>query len=138
MAFPNNSLPFRDWYNLLNKPGWTPSVSTIGTIWAVLYPLIAVVYGYAIFRVSKGQWPKALLVPILLNLFFNLVFTPVQFGLRNFPLACVVVVGVCLTAIWSAIALFPHSRVLSIALLPYIVWTATASVLQIQITLLNL
>ena len=137
MSLPDKSLPFREWYDLLVKPGWTPSVSTIGTIWSVLYPLIAVVYGYAIVKIIRGEWPRMLLIPIVLNIVCNLAFTPVQFGLRNFLLACIVVVAVCMTAVWSAFAIYPHSRLLAAMLIPYILWTATASVLQIQITWLN-
>jgi translocator protein len=137
MPLPDTSLPFRQWYDLLHKPSWTPAVSTIGTIWGVLYPIIAVVYGYSFIKIARGEWPRALLLPLVLNLVLNLCFTPVQFGLRNFVLASVVVVGVCVTAIWSAAALYPHSRALACALVPYIIWTATASVLQIQITWLN-
>ncbi len=137
MSFPDKSLPFRQWYDLLHKPVWTPAVSTIGTIWGVLYPIIAVVYGVALFKVYQGQWPRTLLLPIVLNVVFNLCFTPVQFGLRNFFLASVMVLCVFGTAVWSAIDLYPYSKVLAIALIPYILWTATASVLQIQITVMN-
>ena len=137
MPLPDKSLPFREWYDLLLKPSWTPSVSTIGTIWAVLYPLIVLVYGYALVRILRGDWPRMLLLPIILNVVLNLAFTPVQFGLRNFVVASVVVVAVCATAVWSACAVYSQSRWLAFALVPYILWTATASVLQLQITWLN-
>ena len=137
MPLPDKSLPFRQWYDLLLKPSWTPAVSTIGTIWGVLYPLIAVVYGISIYHIVKDKWPVSLLLPILLNVFFNLTFTPVQFGLRNFLLASLVVVGVFLTALWSALALYPYSKILALLLIPYILWTGTASILQLQITWLN-
>ena len=109
----------------------------IGTIWSVLYPLIALVYGYALIKVLHGEWPRKLIFPIVLNIVLNLAFTPIQFGLRNFILASIVVVAVCLTAIWTAVMLYPYNRLLTWVLLPYIIWTATASVLQIQITWLN-
>jgi tryptophan-rich sensory protein len=137
MPLPDTSLPFREWYDQLSKPEWTPAVSTIGTIWAVLYPLIAVVYGYALVQVAKGTWPRSLILPIVLNVVLNLCFTPIQFGLRNFLLASVVVVAVCATAMWTAFALYTHSKTLALALIPYIVWTGIASVLQITITWLN-
>ena len=137
MPIPNRSLPFSQWYDLLIKPTWTPSASTIGTIWAVLYPIIALVYGYALVKVFRGEFPRSLLLPILLNVIFNLAFTPVQFGLRNFLLASFLVVAVCLTALWAAYAIYPHNKVFALLLVPYVVWTAIASVLQLQITWLN-
>ena len=137
MPLPDKSLPFRGWYALLEKPAWTPSVSAIGTIWSVLYPLIFIVYCYALIKVVKGEWPRALVLPIVLNIAFNLGFTPVQFGMRNFVLASLVVIAVCLTAVWSAYSLYPHSKLLAILLVPYIAWSAIASVLQVQITWMN-
>lgn len=137
MSLPDKSLPFHEWYDLLLKPAWTPSVSTIGMIWSVLYPLIFIVYCYALIKVLKGEWSRSLVLPIILNIAFNLGFTPVQFGLRNFVLASFVVVAVCLTAAWTSYALYPNSRLLALLLVPYIAWTAIASVLQIQITWMN-
>jgi hypothetical protein len=93
--------------------------------------------GYALVQVAKGTWPRSLILPIVLNVVLNLCFTPIQFGLRNFLLASVVVVAVCATAMWTAFALYTHSKTLALALIPYIVWTGIASVLQITITWLN-
>jgi tryptophan-rich sensory protein len=137
MPLPDKSLPFNEWYDLLIKPSWTPDVRVIGVIWGILYPIIAVVYGYSIYQVFQGKWPKYLLVPILLNVLCNALFTPVQFGLRNFILASVIVVAVFLTAVWSIIVLYKFSPALAAALIPYAVWTLIASVLQISLTILN-
>ncbi|WP_390620281.1 tryptophan-rich sensory protein [Rubripirellula amarantea] len=29
-------MTWRDWYDALDKPAWTPEPSTIGTIWQIL------------------------------------------------------------------------------------------------------
>ena len=137
MPLPDKTLPFRQWYDILQKPAWTPSVSIIGLIWSILYPIITLVYGFAIIKIIKGVWPKTLLIPIIINIILNLSFTPIQFGVRNFVLASVVVVGVAVTAIWSLIAIYPHNKGVALALIPYCLWTVTASILQIQITWLN-
>ncbi len=34
------------WYNGLAKPTWTPSPSTIGLIWQILYPIILFSFGF--------------------------------------------------------------------------------------------
>jgi benzodiazapine receptor len=34
-----------EWYNALAKPSWTPAPATIGLIWTILYPIIAVSFG---------------------------------------------------------------------------------------------
>jgi benzodiazapine receptor len=125
------------WYDTLVKPSWTPAPGVIGTIWTILYPMILVVFGYIAFRVFKGDMPKALLVPIVINMVTNIAFTPIQFGLQNLPLATVDILLVLVTIVWAMIAFWPHSRIASLALIPYLVWVSTASVLQVTITLSN-
>lgn len=126
-----------NWYDSLAKPSWTPESSFIGTVWALLYPIIFVTYGYVIFRVIRGEIPWQVAVPIAINLVANFAFTPIQFGLQNLPLASVDILIVLATVIWSMIAIWPYSRWASLALLPYLAWVATATTLQISITLMN-
>ncbi len=125
------------WYDSLAKPAWTPPPSTIGTIWTLLYPVIFVVFGYVVVRVVQGEMPSLLLVPVALNLAANFAFTPIQFGLRNLPLATADILVVLATIVWCILAIWPYSRWASLALLPYLAWVGTASVLQISITMMN-
>lgn len=126
-----------DWYESLAKPSWTPPSSTIGTIWSLLYPIIIVVFGYMVFRVIRGDAPNSILIPIALNAVSNIAFTPIQFGLQNLPLASVDIVIVLVTIVWCMVAFWPYSRVASLALIPYLAWVGTATVLQLSITWMN-
>lgn len=126
-----------EWYDTLAKPGWAPAAPTFGIVWSFLYPLIVIVYGYVLWRVAAGEFPRMLLVPIVLNIVTNLAFTPVQFGLRNLELASIVVVLVLITIAWSMVAIWPYARWATVALIPYLVWVTIATVLQISITVMN-
>jgi len=126
-----------DWYDSLAKPAWTPPPGFIGTMWTVLYPIIVVTFCYMIYRVARGTAPMSLLVPIALNLVSNIAFTPIQFGLRNLPLASVDILIVLVTIVWCMVAFWPYSRLAALALTPYFAWVATASVLQLSITWMN-
>lgn len=126
-----------NWYETLIKPSWAPPASLFGTVWSILYPIIIVAYGYTIWRVVAGDFPRALLVPIIVNVVANIAFTPIQFGLRNLWLAEVDILVVLVTIVWSIAVIWPHSRVASIALVPYLVWVSIATVLQTSITWLN-
>lgn len=126
-----------DWYASLAKPTWIPSPSFIGTMWTVLYPIIIVTFGYMVYRVARGQAPSSLLVPIAINVVTNIAFTPIQFGLRNLPLASADIILVLVTIVWCMVAFWPHSRVAALALTPYLAWVGTASVLQLSITWMN-
>ena len=126
-----------EWYDSLIKPSWTPAPGVIGTIWTLLYPVIIVIFGYAIWRVVRGSMPASVLVPIALNVVTNVAFTPIQFGLRNLPLASVDIVLVLATIVWCMVAFWPYARWASLALTPYLAWVTVATVLQFSITWLN-
>lgn len=126
-----------NWYDSLAKPSWTPDPSVIGTVWTILYPIILIVFGYVIFRIAKGEIPWPVVIPIAINLAANIAFTPIQFGLRNLPLATADILVVLVTIVWAMIAIWPYSRAASLALTPYLVWVSIASVLQTSITLMN-
>jgi len=125
------------WYDTLAKPSWTPPASFIGTMWTILYPIIIVVFGYMVVRVIRGDAPATLLIPIVLNAVTNIAFTPIQFGLKNLPLASLDILLVLATIIWCMVAFWPYSRIASLALTPYLLWVATASTLQLSITWMN-
>jgi benzodiazapine receptor len=126
-----------DWYDSLIKPAWTPPPGVIGTIWTVLYPVIIVAFGYMVVQVVRGVVPAFVLVPLAINVVANVAFTPIQFGLRNLPLASVDIAIVLATIVWCMVAFWPHSRIASLALVPYLAWVATATVLQLSIAWAN-
>jgi translocator protein len=125
------------WYNGLAKPSWTPSPSSIGLIWKILYPIIILSFGFVFVQAFRGKvgWPVVL--PFAVNLVANLFFTPIQFGLRNLPLASVDILVVLGTIVWMMIAVWPRSRWVAVAQLPYLVWVSIATVLQLSITWMN-
>jgi translocator protein len=125
------------YYQSLKKPSWTPAVSTIGTMWTILYPIIIAVNIYIISQITSGKLSWKVGLPFWLNLAFNIAFTPIQFGLRNNLLASVDIILILATIVWAMIAVWPHSRLATIAFVPYLVWVAIATVLQINIYLLN-
>ena len=43
------------WYDGLEKPSWTPSPSTIGLIWQILYPIIIVTFRLCFRAGVSGQ-----------------------------------------------------------------------------------
>ncbi len=126
-----------DWYNSLQKPSWTPEPSTIGFIWQCLYPIIVLTFGFVFAQAIRKKIPWKVAVPFAVNLIANLIFTPIQFGLRNLPLAAVDIVVVWATIIWAAVAVWKHYKWVSLAQVPYFVWVSIATVLQLSITWSN-
>lgn len=127
-------MPWKTWYDALEKPAWTAEPSTISLIWTLLYPVILVAFGYVFVQVLRRKLPWPVAIPFAINLLANVSFTPILFGLRNLPLAAFDIAIVWLTIIWAMKAIWPHHRWIAFAQVPYLVWVTIASVLQITIT----
>lgn len=106
----------------------------IGLIWQILYPIILVTFGYIFFRVARKQISWHVAIPFAINLIANIVFTPIQFGLRNLPLAAIDISIVWITILWAMKVVWPHHRWIAVAQIPYLVWVSIATVLQFTIT----
>ena len=130
-------IPWLEWYQSLAKPAWTPAPRTIGLIWQVLYPVIIATFGFVVVQAGRGKIPWLVALPFAINLAANLVFTPLQFGLRNLPLASLDILVVSGTLVWMMLAIWPHYRWVAVAQIPYFVWVSIATVLQLLITAWN-
>lgn len=125
------------WYSTLAKPSWAPPAWLFGPVWTVLYTVIAISFGAVFLRVVQKRLPAAVALPFVLNLVFNLAFTPIQFGLQNNLLAAVDILLVLGTLAWALWAIWPRMRWVAYANLPYLAWVAFATVLQITVTVMN-
>lgn len=128
---------WKDWYDSLQKPDWTPEPATIGLIWQILYPIIILTFGYVFVQAIRKKLPPRTSVPFVINLLANLAFTPIQFGLRNLTLAAIVILIVWGTIIWMIASIWKYNRWIALAQLPYFVWVSIATVLQLTITFWN-
>lgn len=130
-------MPNYDWYQQLIKPTWAPPSWIFGPVWTVLYVVIATSFGYAGYLFAKGRISFMVLLPFILNLIFNLAFTPIQFGLKNNLLSVIDILFVLGTLVWLMWAIWPHVRWVALANIPYLLWVIFATILQITITLKN-
>lgn len=133
-----NILNSSNWYLQLKKPSWSPPGWIFGPVWSILYIIIFLSYGTVFYYTLTGRLPLFLTLPFVLNLLFNFSFTPIQFGLKNNPLAAVDIILILVTLIWAMAAIFPYLPWVAYINIPYLLWVLFASVLQLTITFLNL
>jgi tryptophan-rich sensory protein len=126
-----------NWYSQLIKPKWAPPSYLFGPVWSVLYVLIFASFGTVFYKAFTKQLPWIVALPFILNLIFNFIFTPIQFGLRNNLLAAVDILLVLGTLIWAICAIYPHVKWIAYIQIPYLLWVAFATVLQLTVTYLN-
>lgn len=125
------------WYQSLLKPEWAPPAFLFGPVWTVLYAIIAVTYGYVVWMYFQNKISFLVLLPFIINIIANLIFTPLQFGLQNNLLAALDIFLVLGTLIWAIVVIYPYAPWISYANIPYLLWVSFATVLQATITYLN-
>ena len=106
-------------------------------MWAALYLIITISFGYVLVQCLRRKLPVSVLLPFLLNLVFNAAYSPIQFGLRNNLLASADILLVLATLLWALAVIWRHARWVAIVNIPYLLWVAFATVLQLSITWLN-
>lgn len=126
-----------EWYAQLKKPSFAPPSSVFGPVWTVLYAIIFLTFGYVFYMFLKKQINFWVLLPFILNLIFNLIYTPIQFGLKNNFLALIDIFLVLITLVIAIYMIYPYSKWVAGLQLPYLLWVSFATILQLSITWLN-
>ncbi len=126
-----------DWYATLNKPFFTPPDWLFGPVWTILYLLISLSAFLVWQKGLDNPAVKTALALYLLQLILNALWTPLFFGLKM-PLVAFIEILLLWTAIILTIIASARVSILAgLLLLPYIVWTSFAAVLNCSLWLLN-
>lgn len=126
-----------EWYEQLARPSFAPPSYVFGIAWGIIYPIIFITFGYTFYAAYKQEIPRIVALPFALNLFFNFIFTTIQFGLKNNLLAAVDIALVVGTLIWAIVLVYPHRPIIAYLQAPYLAWGLFATALQFSITYLN-
>lgn len=124
-------------YSTYVKPSWAPPDWLFTPVWSVLYLIIFISFSWIFWLAWKKKVPVKTVIPFVLNLVFNFLFTPIQFGLRQYFLASIDIVLVFVTLIWAMSTVWKKNRWVAIVNFPYLAWVSFATVLQFTITYLN-
>lgn len=119
------------------KPKWAPPSYLFGPVWSVLYILIFISFGYVFYKGYIKDISFIILLPFILNILFNILFSPIQWGLKSNLLASIDILFMLVTLIWAMVSIYTYYQWISYIQIPYLLWTSFAFILQSTITVLN-
>ncbi|MBD0864170.1 MAG: tryptophan-rich sensory protein [Rhodobacteraceae bacterium] len=125
--------PPGDWYRQLTKPTWTPPDWVFPVTWTVLYGCMSAAGARVAVQPDNGLAMALWSVQIT----FNVLWSPVFFGLRNIRLGMFVVIALWLSVLAAMLALWQVDQIAGLLFTPYLAWVSIASALNAAIWHLN-
>jgi tryptophan-rich sensory protein len=126
-----------DWYNELEKPEFTPPDWAFGVVWPVLYILMGISASIVWQQGIHRKEVKTAVIIFFVQLFLNLLWTPIFFGLHLIGLALVEITFLWCAIFLTIVAFWKVKRLAALLLIPYILWVTFAVVLNASLFKLN-
>ena len=126
-------------YNEIKKPPLSPPAMLFPIAWSILYILM----GISSFLVCKnknernGEAVKFALTYYAISLALNFLWSVLFFNLRVFAIAVVCILMLLFFIIKTVISYFKISPTAAYLQIPYIIWVAFATYLNITISIIN-
>jgi benzodiazapine receptor len=125
-----------DWYATLTKPTWTPPNWVFAPAWTTLYILMAV----AAWLVWEQKVTTAIVLPLaafLVQLLLNIAWSALFFRFHLPGAAMVEIIVLWFSILVTLILFWRVSSAAGWLLVPYLIWVAYATSLNIAIWRLN-
>jgi tryptophan-rich sensory protein len=122
-----------EWYQSLQKPFFNPPNWLFGPAWTVLYILIGIA-GARTWLAARSS--------VLMNIWFgqmalNFLWSPAFFGLQSPILGLAVIVPLLIAILAFIRVSWPIDRIAAWLFVPYALWVAFATLLNLSIVILN-
>jgi benzodiazapine receptor len=125
----------RGWYATLRKPAWTPSGRVIGTVWSVLYVLMALA-AWIVWR-DLGADAVLPLALFAVQLALNAGWSGTFFGLENLKGGFAVIVALWIAILATLVAFWTRAPLAGALLVPYLAWVTFAGGLNLILWRMN-
>lgn len=125
------------WYQGLQKSSLTPPSWVFGPVWTILYVSIAI-SGWLVFINTRSSRKKRVVFLIYgLQLLFNLLWFFFFFYLKNPAISLLDIFLLDVFIVWNIICFLKLHRLAGALLIPYLLWTFYATMLNFLIWDLN-
>ena len=118
-----------DWFNALNKPLFNPPSWIFAPAWGILYFTLIISLLLFIFQKTEKSKLRGYLY-FGLQLFFNLIWSPVFFLLQNIGFALIIIILLDIFAILTLKEFYNVSKFSALLFIPYTIWIIYAAYLN--------
>jgi len=125
------------WYKNLKKPSFAPPNRIFGPVWIILYILMGISL-YLILREGLGNPQVQLGMGIFgIQLVLNVLWSFVFFGKKSLLGGLVAIAVIWIAILLTIISFLNVSLLAGLMLIPYILWSSFAAILNYSILKLN-
>ncbi|MCT9095026.1 TspO/MBR family protein [Haloarchaeobius sp. HME9146] len=128
--------PGSEWFAALEKPWFYPPSWAFGVVWTLLFSLLGVAL-YRVWRADESRDRTIALGAFVLQMVFNVAWTPAFFGLESPGIALGVIAALWVLVVGTIWAFRRVDRTAAALLVPYLLWVSFATVLNYDIWRLN-
>lgn len=120
------------WYQMLQKPHYTPPNYLFGPVWTLLY----IMMGFALHRlfIAKAHEAKKWFI---IQFILNLAWTPVFFGMHSILGGLIIILALDASLIITIIKSYKADKAAAYMLMPYLAWLCFATYLNGALLFLN-
>ncbi len=121
------------WYSQIIQPSFSPPQWIFGPVWTTLYILmsIAIWFNWINFKNKKT------LIIYLVHLFFNSIWSVIFFGFHQILLALLNLLIILFFIVWLMRIFYKTNKLSFLLMIPYLLWSSYALLLNGSIFYLN-
>jgi len=129
--------PDSPWFQALEKPAIYPPGWVFGVVWTTLFTLLGVAVALVWLAGTDRRSVRIALALFVLQMIFNVAWTPAFFALEDLTLGLLVIVSLWPLVVATAAAFARVDRRAGALLVPYLLWVTFAAVLNYQFVVVN-
>ena len=125
------------WYKSLKKSNLTPPDYVFGYIWTILYIMMFFSLIKYLTTNKKNKKNKIGLIFFTIQLFFNVIWSPIFFKYRDIKKGLYVLIALWISLMITFNIFYKKNKEAGLLLIPYLVWSSFALYLNYYIMVSN-
>lgn len=125
------------WYKSLKKSNLTPPDYVFGYVWTILYIMMFFSLIKYLTTNKKNKKNKIGLIFFTIQLFFNVIWSPIFFKYRDIKKGLYVLIALWISLMITFNIFYKENKEAGLLLIPYLVWSSFALYLNYYIMVSN-